>query len=99
MKGQSPAVAAPDRWRDTQAGDAAGLALRAGIDVELSTVDTFGGPLVEAVRAGAVDEALVDRALRLVGAEREVGHCRQLQSVARAERAAAPGHNPREARG
>ncbi|PZG18456.1 glycoside hydrolase family 3 N-terminal domain-containing protein [Nonomuraea aridisoli] len=48
------------------AGEAAGLALRAGIDVELPTVDTFGTPLVEAVKAGAVDEALVDRALRRV---------------------------------
>ncbi|WBB80592.1 glycoside hydrolase family 3 C-terminal domain-containing protein [Micromonospora sp. WMMD882] len=43
--------------------DAARLALRAGIDVELPTVDAFGPGLVEAVRSGAVDEALVDRAL------------------------------------
>ncbi|MEU4570185.1 glycoside hydrolase family 3 N-terminal domain-containing protein [Micromonospora sp. NPDC023956] len=48
------------------AGEAAGLALRAGIDVELPTVDTFGAPLLAAVRSGAVDEALVDRALRRV---------------------------------
>ncbi|TDD01463.1 glycosyl hydrolase [Nonomuraea deserti] len=48
------------------AAEAAGLALRAGIDVELPTVDTFGEPLIEAVRAGAVDEKLVDRALRRV---------------------------------
>jgi beta-glucosidase len=46
--------------------DAAGLALRAGIDVELPTVDTFGPPLLEAIRAGRVDEALIDRALRRV---------------------------------
>ncbi|WCN79123.1 glycoside hydrolase family 3 N-terminal domain-containing protein [Micromonospora sp. LH3U1] len=46
--------------------DAARLALRAGIDVELPTVDTFGAPLVEAVRCGEVDEALIDRALRRV---------------------------------
>ncbi|MBW8802501.1 MAG: glycoside hydrolase family 3 C-terminal domain-containing protein [Catenulisporales bacterium] len=46
--------------------DAAGLALRAGIDVELPTVDAFGPPLVDGVRAGAVDEALIDRALRRV---------------------------------
>jgi beta-xylosidase len=48
------------------AGDAAGaaaLALRAGIDVELPTVDAFGAELIAAVRAGDVDEALVDRAL------------------------------------
>ncbi|WP_420116033.1 glycoside hydrolase family 3 N-terminal domain-containing protein [Micromonospora sp.] len=48
------------------AADAARLALRAGIDVELPTVDAFGEPLVAAVRAGAVDEALIDRALRRV---------------------------------
>jgi beta-glucosidase len=50
--------------------DAAGLALRAGIDIELPTVDTFGSPLVEAVRSGAVDEALIDRALRRVLAQK-----------------------------
>ncbi|MGA4727818.1 glycoside hydrolase family 3 N-terminal domain-containing protein [Micromonospora taraxaci] len=48
------------------AADAARLALRAGIDVELPTVDTFGTPLVEAVRRGDVDEALIDCALRRV---------------------------------
>jgi beta-xylosidase len=48
------------------AGDAAGLALKAGIDVELPTVDTYGAPLVDAVRSGTVDEGLVDRALRRV---------------------------------
>ncbi|QTE29391.1 beta-xylosidase/alpha-l-arabinosidase [Pengzhenrongella sicca] len=55
------------------AGDAAvaaGLALRAGIDVELPTVDAYGEPLLQAVRAGAVDEALVDRALRRVLAQK-----------------------------
>ncbi|NUR58713.1 MAG: glycosyl hydrolase, partial [Catenulispora sp.] len=46
--------------------EAAALALQAGIDVELPTVDTFGAPLVEAVRAGVIDEALVDRALHRV---------------------------------
>ncbi|MET8204002.1 glycoside hydrolase family 3 N-terminal domain-containing protein [Micromonospora taraxaci] len=48
------------------AADAARLALRAGIDVELPTVDTFGAPLVDAVRRGEVDEALIDCALRRV---------------------------------
>ncbi|WP_433260732.1 glycoside hydrolase family 3 N-terminal domain-containing protein [Micromonospora vinacea] len=48
------------------AADAARLALRAGIDVELPTVDAFGAPLVEAARRGEVDEALIDRALRRV---------------------------------
>ena len=42
--------------------EAAGMALRAGIDVELPTIETFGETLVAAVRSGAVDEALVDRA-------------------------------------
>ena len=56
------------------AGDAAGLALRAGIDVELPTVDTFGAPLIEAVRSGAVDEALIDRALlRVLTQKAELG--------------------------
>ncbi|WP_433308467.1 glycoside hydrolase family 3 N-terminal domain-containing protein [Micromonospora sp. CA-269861] len=48
------------------AADAARLALRAGIDVELPTVDAFGEPLVEAARRGEVDEALIDCALRRV---------------------------------
>lgn len=49
---------------------AAALALSAGIDVELPSVDTFGAPLVEAVRSGAVPEALVDRAVRRVLAQK-----------------------------
>ncbi|MCG5463354.1 glycoside hydrolase family 3 C-terminal domain-containing protein [Micromonospora sp. MED01] len=48
------------------AADAARLALRAGIDVELPTVDAFGDPLVQAARRGEVDEALIDCALRRV---------------------------------
>ena len=48
------------------AGEAAGLALAAGIDVELPTVDCYGEPLASAVEAGRVDEALVDRALERV---------------------------------
>ncbi|MFC7588398.1 glycoside hydrolase family 3 N-terminal domain-containing protein [Nonomuraea antimicrobica] len=56
------------------AAAAAGLALKAGIDVELPTVDTFGAPLVEAVKAGAVAEALVDRAvLRVLTQKAELG--------------------------
>ncbi|MEE6259762.1 beta-xylosidase/alpha-l-arabinosidase [Plantactinospora sonchi] len=50
--------------------DAARLALRAGIDVELPSADAYGPPLAEAVRSGAVDEALVDRALRRVLAQK-----------------------------
>lgn len=45
---------------------AAGAALRAGVDVELPTVKTFGAPLVEAVAASRVPERVIDRALRRV---------------------------------
>jgi beta-xylosidase len=51
------------------AGDpaqAAGLALAAGVDVELPTVRCYGSPLIGAVERGDVDEALVDRAARRV---------------------------------
>jgi beta-xylosidase len=46
--------------------EAAGLALEAGIDVELPTVDAYGPPLLEALADGRVDEKVVDRALRRV---------------------------------
>jgi beta-xylosidase len=46
--------------------EAAGLALRAGVDVELPTVKTFGRPLVDAIESGDLDEVLVDRAVRRV---------------------------------
>jgi beta-xylosidase len=45
---------------------AAGLALAAGIDVELPTVNCFGEPLIEAVERGEVDISLVNRALERV---------------------------------
>ncbi|GGS23961.1 glycoside hydrolase family 3 N-terminal domain-containing protein [Streptomyces griseoviridis] len=45
---------------------AAHLALAAGIDVELPTVKCYGTPLIEAVRAGRVPEALVDESARRV---------------------------------
>jgi beta-xylosidase len=41
---------------------AAGLALAAGVDVELPTVRCYGAPLLSAVRDGAVPEALINRA-------------------------------------
>ncbi|MEY9967883.1 beta-xylosidase [Streptacidiphilus sp. MAP12-16] len=47
-------------------GEAAGLALASGVDVELPTVKTFGQPLLDAVASGAVSEHLIDRALRRV---------------------------------
>ncbi|QHT58184.1 glycosyl hydrolase [Cellulomonas sp. H30R-01] len=44
-------------------GDAAGQALAAGVDIELPTGDAYLEPLAAAIRAGKVDEALVDRAV------------------------------------
>ncbi|BDZ42419.1 beta-glucosidase [Paraoerskovia sediminicola] len=52
-------------------GEAAGLALAAGIDVELPTGDAYLAPLAEKVRAGLVDEALVDRAVLRALAQKE----------------------------
>ncbi|MGW6489297.1 beta-xylosidase/alpha-l-arabinosidase [Streptomyces sp. NPDC055056] len=46
--------------------EAAHAALEAGIDVELPTVNCYGKPLVDAVRAGGTPEALIDRAARRV---------------------------------
>ena len=46
--------------------EAAGLALAAGVDVELPGVRCYGRPLAEAVRAGRVPEHLVDRAVARV---------------------------------
>jgi beta-glucosidase len=55
-------------------GEAAGLALAAGIDVELPTGDAYLAPLAEKIRAGLVDEALVDRAvLRALAQKEELG--------------------------
>lgn len=55
-------------------GEAAGLALAAGIDVELPTGDAFLGPLAGAIRSGRVDEQLVDRAvLRVLAQKEELG--------------------------
>src|SRR6185436_525819 len=55
-------------------GDAAIQALTAGVDVELPTGDAYLAPLAEAVRAGRVDEALVDRAvLRVLRQKVELG--------------------------
>jgi beta-glucosidase-like glycosyl hydrolase len=55
-------------------GEAAALALAAGIDVELPTGDAFLEPLAAAIRSGAVDESLVDRAvLRVLAQKEELG--------------------------
>lgn len=47
-------------------GEAARLALAAGIDVELPSTNAYGDPLLAAVADGLVDEKLVDRALERV---------------------------------
>ncbi|SFR62079.1 beta-glucosidase [Microbacterium azadirachtae] len=52
-------------------GEAAELALRAGIDVELPSGDAYLEPLVGRVRSGALDEAYLDRAVIRVLAQKE----------------------------
>jgi beta-xylosidase len=47
-------------------GDAARLALTAGVDVELPGPKAFLDPLIEEVESGRLDEAVVDRALTRV---------------------------------
>ena len=55
-------------------GEAAALALEAGIDIELPTGDAYLQPLADRVRAGALDEAFVDRAvLRALTQKEELG--------------------------
>ncbi|MDR6437014.1 beta-glucosidase-like glycosyl hydrolase [Paenarthrobacter nicotinovorans] len=55
-------------------GDAAVLALSAGVDVELPTVNCFGEPLLRRIREGALNESVVDQALRRVLTQKaEVG--------------------------
>ncbi|QOC26526.1 glycoside hydrolase family 3 C-terminal domain-containing protein [Microbacterium hominis] len=51
--------------------EAARLALTAGIDVELPSGDAYATPLREGLRDGRIDEALVDRALARVLAQKE----------------------------
>jgi beta-glucosidase len=47
-------------------GEAANLALEAGIDIELPGRDCYGQPLRGAVQNGTVDESLIDQAVRRV---------------------------------
>ncbi|GAA4829970.1 glycoside hydrolase family 3 N-terminal domain-containing protein [Luteimicrobium xylanilyticum] len=55
-------------------GDAARLALEAGVDVELPTGDAYVGPLAAQVRAGRVPAELVDVAvLRVLRQKEELG--------------------------
>jgi beta-xylosidase len=52
-------------------GEAAALALEAGIDVELPSGDAYLQPLADRIRAGAFDEAYVDRAVLRTLAQKE----------------------------
>ncbi|SDH18728.1 glycoside hydrolase family 3 N-terminal domain-containing protein [Microbacterium sp. 77mftsu3.1] len=52
-------------------GEAAELALRAGIDVELPTGDAFAAPMLERIRSGEMDAALLDAAVLRVLAQKE----------------------------
>ncbi|HET8928590.1 MAG TPA: glycoside hydrolase family 3 N-terminal domain-containing protein [Microbacterium sp.] len=52
-------------------GEAAALALAAGIDVELPTGDAFAAPLAEGVRSRAIPIELVDQAVLRVLAQKE----------------------------
>ena len=52
-------------------GEAAALALAAGIDVELPTGDAYLAPLAERIAAGRFDQAYVDRAVLRVLAQKE----------------------------
>ena len=55
-------------------GEAAALALEAGIDIELPTGDAFLEPLAARIHAGEFDEAFVDRAvLRALSQKEELG--------------------------
>jgi beta-xylosidase len=55
-------------------GEAAALALEAGIDIELPTGDAYLQPLADRIRAGLFDEAYVDRAvLRSLAQKEELG--------------------------
>jgi beta-glucosidase-like glycosyl hydrolase len=55
-------------------GEAAELALAAGIDVELPTGDAYLAPLADRIRAGLADEGLVDTAvLRVLAQKEELG--------------------------
>ena len=58
----------------TDRGQAAALALAAGIDVELPSGDAYLAPLIERVRAGEFDERYLDRAvIRVLTQKEELG--------------------------
>jgi len=47
-------------------GEAAKIALQAGVDIELPSRDCYGLPLKEAVQKGLVEEALIDEVVRRI---------------------------------
>jgi beta-glucosidase len=47
-------------------GEAARLALEAGIDIELPSTDCYGQPLRQAIQEGAISESLIDQAVSRV---------------------------------
>ncbi|MER6693645.1 glycoside hydrolase family 3 N-terminal domain-containing protein [Streptomyces minutiscleroticus] len=80
--------------------EAAAAALEAGVDVELPTVKTFGEPLREAIAAGRVPEALIDRALRRVLAQKaQLGLLDADWNPLPPALADAPVHDPESVRG
>lgn len=55
-------------------GEAAAMALEAGLDIELPTGDAFLAPLIDRIRSGKFDERYVDRAvLRALSQKEELG--------------------------
>lgn len=52
-------------------GDAARLALTAGIDVELPSAEAYGAPLLELLETGRIDEGIVDRSVARVLRQKE----------------------------
>jgi beta-xylosidase len=52
-------------------GEAALLALTAGIDVELPSAEAYAAPLLALLRDGGIDEAIVDRAVARVLTQKE----------------------------
>jgi beta-xylosidase len=52
-------------------GEAALLALTAGIDVELPSAEAYGAPLLELMANGGIDETIVDQAVARVLAQKE----------------------------
>jgi beta-glucosidase-like glycosyl hydrolase len=52
-------------------GEAARLALTAGIDVELPSAEAYGAPLLELLASGGIDEAAIDRAVSRVLRQKE----------------------------